>query len=488
MHRLVVSRVDIVVPAQPLVPGVAKVEVEMVSVDMVLRTWIDTGRIHVNIIGKMRQSEPIRGVYLDAERANTSWTFISSKEEATTGSRTYPVSRVLAPFDVWAWWKRSCVPIEAVIGGLPHWARDPAIRSSSKDRFIPPIIRYESSYAPNKGNTWEYCTSVNKSAFSGEIIAGASTASHHMFISRTQLDAVRDLFWTPNLSASIVKRMLARSVVIPNGISVDRILAQGPPKPEERSGRVGSFYRPTPAKGVPDVLVMYSDMARAGQLRKIVVTDPGSADLSGWLTAPQEMVEHHQRSGPDDFYRLAHTCAVAVWNSVGEGSPVAPAEAAAAGCVPIFPRRPWFMGWEGSDWPLVYSSLLEVPGIIAAVSSNLEEWTARARAWALAKFDGVKRGNESVDFFENVANQYSRFSLMSNEEFGNFCDGAYMIDVGRLFSKGDVVTWENFRKIPLPGTRHGLIVIPADISSIIKRAFPNWTEDISVPYPVWRRM
>lgn len=458
----------------------------MGSVLTVIETWTRI-HAHVCILGRVnRMLSPTPGVFLDIERRGVSWVFVSKAEDRMTGDGVYPISSNMGHFDPWVWWNKSCIPVDVATGAVQHSPRDFSLRVSAKKRLLPSVSRFEAGYDPKIGNVVDYYGSVNRTAFSGEMVAASSLGGYHVFLSEKDRDIVERLFWRPYLSHAMLKELMSRSKIIHNGVDLSYVRdSMGDVTIEDRIGRVGSFYAIKSGKGVEQVLGVYADMLRAKMIKKVVVTHSNApVDIQSIAAIPDGFLEYHPLCKRAEYLGIAQTAAVAVWNSSGESSPIAPVETAYMGVVPVLPNREWFTSWDGGRWPLVYDILDEVPGIIQFIMNNLAEWSAKAKAWAEGR-DGAVFGKMFVDHLQGIAKKHSTYATMSPDRFEKFCDGDYVKAIRALFSEKDVVQWSDVRRIQLPGSRFGLLAFPMDIPAIVGRV-TGWEDDLSSPYPIWR--
>jgi len=390
----------------------------------------------------------------------------------------YPVGVNTNLYMPWHPMAKARLPVDLFVATMPHGAREASALASTRNRRIPGLARCESGIHPAKGNMTEYVGTVNKSDASGEMFAGASLGIHHVFLSEADRDATVDLFWRPHLSSSALRGMFDRTRVIPNGVDLRAV----EPSTLDRGRSVGSFYAVKDAKGTPKLLALYAQMFRAGQVDRVTVTQGADVDITPYTGGVA--MDHHPLCGRSDYLQHASMTACAVWNSDGESSPIAPVEAAAAGCVPIFPNRPWFTQWDTGAWPLVYDSLDEVPGIVAMVLRNRDAWSERSIAWA-RRYDGAIHGRAFMEHCANVATGHDLVARMSDEEFDRFMGGRYGGALRELFAREAPVEWADVLTVPPPWAAGNALITPADTVSMIRRAFPAWKDDMNSPIPRW---
>jgi len=460
-------------PIAPYDPGTARVVISpgMKSVFQVATSWL-CGAV-VTIIGRLSGHGSVPdGLFEDADHAGVFWSFVSAKNDPRAFMETLPVSTNTRIFKPWDQAAKSPRPVSVFVGTMPHNVRDATGVCSLRTRYIPAIARAESGYHPTRGNVMDFCGSIHGLPMSREMMAASCLGVRHVFLSESNKTAMMDLFWRPYMAPSVVRALEAASAVIPNGVpDTDQTRLGLVDAPRGRT--VGSFYAVKAGKGVPDLLRLYDSMAY--NTDRIYVTQGAHVSIDDFIKS--DKVDHRPGSKRDDFLKVAHTCAAAVWNSMGEGSPIAPVEAAFMGCVPIFPARDWFINWDVGKWPLTYNRLSEVPGILNYVWTHQDEWTAKARAWA-ENYSGSIRGRQFTDYCANAVSAYAIDEKKLNGEFASEIRGV-------MDRAGEILRWEDIATVVRPWSRQtGFMLTAADVIEFVSGS--GWT-DLGGAYPTWKR-
>ena len=448
---------------------------------------------HLYLVAQYYGDPKLAGIYKDSDEPRLTWILVPLHDmQIQNMPDVFCADRHMNAFSAHIYNKHS-LPVSAVTGGTPFHVRRHAIQLSYPGRVVPGIVRHESSYTTsgNAVEPWGRPAGRYKD-YMAEVMLGSSLNTHHVFLSKHDQKNYTDLFLRKNLSASALRRFLDRSTVLRNGIDLEFVHgAVGAPSwPRGRS--VGSFYRLDANKGTKEVLELYQKMSIAGQVDKVVVTWAHAGELAEGLPQNNKTVpdtwEFYPESDRATWLRKASKVSVAIFNSKSESSPVCPIEAAAVGCVPILPKRPWVEDMI-PGWDLTYARLEDAHALVLKVLEDPETYGRKALEYA-QKYDIKVLGAQYMGYVQDLAEGYDRIALMSDDDFSKFCtDSAIVRAVDDLVRGKDQVTWEEvLDKVVLPRGKLGdpMVLSHYDLPSLITRR-TGFVDDTESSLPLFRK-
>lgn len=455
-------------------PGTIRLAPQLRHSASILAIWRDLqaalpGRAYLYMVAFTTAEAPFAdyegpACYADADHPGLAWILVPKAGASIFGgtaegsgyeSALLPfIERGRGPF----------IPIDAVIGYMPHVVRRASVLMSFRTRRIPGVVRHETGYS-DKGNVMELWGQVHRNGLYNEDMLAASLGCWHVFTSPASQTHYLNAFIRPYLKPSAVMEVMGRSSAVANPIDVDRIIGMVG-EAGARGRVVGSFLRPTAAKGVPELLEFYSALKIAGRVDDVIVTwnYPQPCEI--------EIFESHPLCGRDEWIRHAGRCAAAVFNSHAEGSPVCMIEAMAAGCIPIIPNREWAQQLPFfASWPWKYDSLDEVEAMLVRLWPVQAQWAAKSQQIARAGFDSRTLGSRLLDAFEAPARACNPFEMKSNDELAAWSDGSKIADSLRAAFATKSKWDEIWRAFQLPRDRLGQpsVACLADVPALARR-------------------
>lgn len=454
-------------------PGRVRVKSSLRDAASILSIWTDLLATRDDVYLYMAAAltggtELSRGLYEDVDRPRLGWIFfpkapLSLVEHGMVETAGY--DEVLSLFLDRGKSRGPRLPLDIVTGLFPHAVRRFSLMLSTRLRRVPGVVRHESGYDAN-GNVADSWGKRDARPLFREDMCAASLGVWHAFPSSAGQSHYLDLFIRPMLRASAMNDFMGRTRTINNPIDTHRCAALAG-NDMDRGRVVGSFLRPTAAKGVPEVLELYRDLLALGRVDRAVVT---------WnypTPCPYETLEAHPACGRDEWLQHAGRVTAAVFNSQGESSPTCMIEAMSAGVIPVLPRRQeWVRCLRFfSDWPWLYDSLDEIPNLLEAIWPVAPAWCAKSREIAMSMYDSRRLGTELLDFYRHALAESCKFVRMDEAALAAWADGSKLADAVRALQAQEVGWTEIMTKVVLPRDRMGRLVVAShnDLPWLLRR-------------------
>ena len=448
--------------------------------------------LHITFVGKFggwHGEKP--GLYEDATNPRLAWVVVPKNMADEIGP---PYCAGLTHYtSMFSDQTKGALPIDAVVGDLPHYSKQMSLQMTAGKRVVPGIARHET--ACDSGGYLVSWGKPGRDAWLGQVVAGLNLGQWHVFLSEWQRKVYFRKLMAPYLSASVLRRLMAESVVVENGIDLDlldSLIEQEGGLSWDRGRTLGSFYRFGHEKGTPPVFEMFNKMMIAGQADRVVVTNTKGDKIENVLKSGiAGQWDYTPTCDRETYLRKAMQAAVAVYNSPGESSALCPVEAAYMGCVPLLPKRQWALDTFGRhDWPLIYSSMDEAHSMAMNVLDDYEKWGRRSREYVAEHHDVRKLGAVFLDHVQLIAQGQNKIASMTDQEFVEWCDGSRMIEaIDKLAAGRSEVSWaELVKAVPVPRDTLGMPVVVThhDLPALMSRR-TGFVDDCTGAVPTFRR-
>ena len=432
------------------------------------------------------------GIYKDADQERLAWVAVRLKD-----GREHDLPMSAGLDEAASYFQDTpngkALPLDAVLGQTSHLTQRLSVLLSQRTRIVPGFVRHENAYGPSGVVVGNWGKPVSDPLIR-DLVGAASVGIWHIFLSEDNRKNYVSAYLRASLSPASLQRVVSRTTVVRNGLdfeTIDRWAEEaGGLKFSGRGRSVGSFYRPSALKGTEDTVLLYNEMLIANQVERAVVTWAGDEELSAVFgkSAPHSAIEFYPRSSREGWMKQAAGVAVAIFNSKNESSPICPLEAAAMGCIPLLPDRPWVWGMA-KQWPLMYSSMDDAHRMVLYVLENPEMHARMAHAYVRENYDVRNLGSEMIDYIDSVIRENVSLAGLSEDEFAGWCAGSNIVKkMGALVGTSAEVAWSKVVKggfVPRDPFGNPLVVAHHDLPILLRRKF-GYVDDLSGPVPVFR--